>query len=55
MLWFTLIGVILIIYGLFSRYMAFGAIHNLNRKETDITSEYEVITVSGNKIEYYIM
>lgn len=55
MAWFIAICMGLIIYGLFSRYIALDAIYQLNRKETDITPEYEVITVSGNKIEYYNM
>ena len=55
LLLFTIIGVALIIYGIFSRYIALDAIYQLNRKETDLTPAYEIITVSGNKIEYYNM
>ena len=55
LLLFTIIGIVLIIYGIFSRYIALYAIYQLNRKETDLAPAYEVITVSGNKIEYYNM
>ncbi len=55
MVWFTAICLTLIIYGLFSRYIALNTIYQLNRKGTDITPKYEVVTASGNKIEYYNM
>ncbi len=53
MAWFIAICLGLIFYGLFSRYIALDAIYQLNRKETDIAPAYEIITVSGNIIEYY--
>lgn len=52
MLWFTIIGVILIIYGLFSRYMAFDAINQLHKSETQDISFCEFITLSGNMAQY---
>lgn len=51
--WFTAIGVALILYGIFSRYIAIDAIYHIYKSETDVSASYEVITVSGNKIEYY--
>lgn len=53
LLLFTIIGIVLIIYGIFSRYIALDTIYQLDKEETDLTPAYEVITVSGNKIEYY--
>ena len=53
LLLFTIIGIVLIIYGIFSQYIALDTIYQLDKEETDLTPAYEIITVSGNKIEYY--
>ena len=53
LLLFTIIGIVLIIYGIFSRYIVLDTIYQLDKEETDLTPAYEIITVSGNKIEYY--
>lgn len=47
-----IIGVILILYGLFSCYIAFDTIYQLNKEGSDHTSTDELITVLG---EYYDM
>ena len=46
------ISVILILYGLFSWYIAFDTIYQLNKEEIDHTSADELITVL---CEYYDM
>ena len=55
LLLFTLIGIALILYGIFSRWIALDTMYHIHKSETEHTLCYEVITASGNKIEYYNM
>ena len=52
---YIVISIVLILYGIFSRWFAIDTIYQIHKSETEQTLPYEVITSSGNKIEYYNM
>ena len=52
---YIVVSIVLILYGIFSRCFAWDTIYHIHKSETEQTLPYEVITASGNKIEYYNM
>ncbi|MBQ7902149.1 MAG: hypothetical protein IJ362_00285 [Oscillospiraceae bacterium] len=53
LLFSTAVCIVIIIYGIFSLHIALDALRHTKQMENSFSPGYEIITLNGNKIEYY--